>query len=133
MRNLIAVVLVAAVASACAPTQVTRYAWVTGLKPEKAAYYRELHAKPWPAVNAMIKKAHIRNYSIYEREIDGKPYLFSYLEYTGDNFDADLKMMATDEQTRRWWKETDPCQAPLADARKAGKIWSDATEVYHLD
>ncbi|MCF7675368.1 MAG: L-rhamnose mutarotase [Akkermansiaceae bacterium] len=133
MRNLITVVWVAAFASACAPTHVTRYAWVTGLKPEKAAYYRELHAKPWPAVNAMIKKAHIRNYSIYEREINGKTYLFSYLEYTGDNFDADMKMMGTDAETRRWWKETDPCQAPLADARKAGKIWSDAAEVYHLD
>lgn len=133
MKNAFAILLVAVFAAACAPVKVTRYAWVTGLKPEKAAYYRQLHANPWPSVNAMLKKCNIRNYSIYEREIDGKSYLFSYLEYTGNDFDADMKAMAADPETRRWWKETDPCQAPLPDARKAGKIWSDAKEVYHLD
>jgi len=133
MRNYLAILLVAAFAAACAPVKVTRYAWVTGLKPEKAAYYRQLHANPWPSVNDRLKKCNIRNYSIYEREIDGKSYLFSYLEYTGTDFDADMKAMAADPETRRWWKETDPCQAPLPDARKAGKIWSDTKEVYHLD
>jgi L-rhamnose mutarotase len=133
MNLRLTVFVVAGLAAACAPTPVQRYAWVTGLKPEKAAYYRQLHANPWPAVNAKIKECNIRNYSIYEREIDGKPYLFSYLEYTGTDFEADMKKMAADPETRRWWKETDPCQAPLPDARKAGKIWSDAKEVYHLD
>ena len=133
MKTRLALVVAAALAAACAPVQVTRYAWVTGLKPEKAATYRDLHAHPWPSVNAMLKKCNIRNYSIYEREIGGKLYLFSYLEYTGANFEADMKQMAADPETRRWWKETDPCQAPLPEARKAGKIWSDAKEVYHLD
>ena len=40
--------------------------------------------------------------------------------------------MAADPETQRWWKETDPCQSPLPDARKAGKIWSDTKEIYHL-
>ena len=133
MKIRIVLVILAALAAACAPTQVKRYAWVTGLKPEKAAYYRQLHANPWPAINAKIKECNIRNYSIYEREINGKSYLFSYLEYTGKDFDADMKKMAADPETHRWWKETDPCQAPLPDALKAGKIWSDANEVYHLD
>lgn len=109
-----------------------RYAWVTGLKPEKAAYYKELHAKPWPAVNAMIKSCHIQNFSIHLREIEGKPYLFAYLEYTGSDFDADMKRMAADPETQRWWKETDPCQQPLPDAAAKGKIWSDTEEVYFL-
>jgi L-rhamnose mutarotase len=84
-------------------------------------------------VNAKLKECNIRNYSIYEREINGKIYLFSYLEYTGKNFDADIKKMAADPETQRWWKQTDPCQAPLPDALKAGKIWSDTKELYHLD
>lgn len=102
------------------------------MKPEKAAYYEQLHANPWPAVNRRLKQCHIQNYSIYEREIDGKLYLFSYLEYTGTNFDADMKKMAADPETQRWWKETDPCQAPLPDAAGKGKIWSDTKEVYFL-
>jgi L-rhamnose mutarotase len=109
-----------------------RFGWVTGLKPEKADYYRRLHAHPWPGVNRMIKACHIRNFSIYEREIDGKLYLFAYLEYTGKDFDADMKKMAADPETQRWWKQTDPCQLPLPDAAAAGKIWADAHEIYHL-
>ena len=109
-----------------------RYAWVTGLNPEKAEQYRKLHANPWPGVNRMIKDCHIRNFSIYEREIEGRLYLFAYLEYTGSDFDADMKKMAADPETQRWWQQTDPCQLPLPDAAAKGKIWSDATEVYHL-
>lgn len=133
MKNPLLCIIIAALAASCAPTKVQRYAWVTGLKPQKADYYRKLHADPWPAVNAKLKECNIRNYSIYEREIDGRIYLFSYLEYTGNNFQADMEKMAADPETRRWWKETDPCQAPLPEALKAGKIWSDTREIYHLD
>ena len=118
----------------CATTsqEPQRFAWVTGLKPEKAEYYRQLHAHPWPGVNKMIKECHIQNFSIYERELDGKTYLFAYLEYTGQDFAADMKKMAADPETQRWWKETDPCQSPLPDADSSGRIWADTKEVYHL-
>ncbi len=118
--------------TAKAPSAPQRFAWITGLKPEKAAYYRELHAHPWPAVNRMIKDCNIQNFSIYEREIEGKTYLFAYLEYTGTDFAADMARMAADPETQRWWKETDPCQSPLPDAAAAKKIWADLKEVYHL-
>ena len=114
------------------PAEPKRFAWVTGLKPEKAAYYKDLHAHPWPAVNKMIHDCNIRNFSIHLREIDGKQYLFAYLEYVGTDFDADMKKMAADPETQRWWKETDPCQSPLPDAAAKGKIWSDTEEVYFL-
>ncbi len=109
-----------------------RFAWITGLKPEKADHYRQLHAHPWPSVNKMIQDCHIRNFSIYERAIEGKLYLFAYLEYTGTNFEADMKRMAADPETQRWWKETDPCQSPLPEAATQGKIWADMKEVYRL-
>src|SRR5882757_7988543 len=97
-----------------------RYAWVTGLKPDRAADYENLHAHPWPAVLKQIKASHIQNFSIHEREIEGRLYLFAYLEYTGTNFDLDMKRMAADPETQRWWRETDPCQLPLPDAAAAG-------------
>jgi L-rhamnose mutarotase len=125
----LAVTLLSGCATQKAPQ---RYAWVTGLKSEKAAYYEQLHANPWPNVSKMIKACHIQNFSIHEREIEGKLYLFAYLEYTGANFEADMKRMATDPETQRWWKETDPCQSPLPDAATAGKIWADTKEVYFL-
>ena len=123
---------IAALLAGCATRQPERYAWVTGLKPDKAALYRDLHAHPWPAVNEMIKRCHIQNFSIHEREIEGKLYLFAYLEYTGKDFDEDMKKMAADPETQHWWKETDPCQSPLPDAVAKGKIWADTKELYFL-
>ena len=109
-----------------------RYAWITGLKPEAAAKYEDLHAHTWPGVTRMNKECHIQNFSINKIEIDGKLYLFAHLEYTGDDFDADMKKMAADPEVQRWWKETDPCQLPLPAAAAKGKIWTDMTEVYFM-
>jgi L-rhamnose mutarotase len=133
MKPIIALLLACFLTGCMAqPPAPKRFAWVTGLKPEKAAHYKELHAHPWPAINRMLKECKIQNYSIHLKEIDGKPYLFSYLEYAGDDWEGDMKRMAADPETQRWWKETDPCQAPLPDAAAAGKIWSDMEEVYFL-
>ncbi|MHB1310363.1 MAG: L-rhamnose mutarotase [Limisphaerales bacterium] len=126
-------VLTALLLAGCAaPQPAQRHVWVTGLKPEKADYYRQLHADPWPSVNRMLKECHVRNFSIHEREIDGRLYLVAYLEYTGADFEGDMTRMAADPETQRWWKETDPCQSPLPDALAKGKIWSETRELYHL-
>lgn len=110
-----------------------RYASITGLKPDKVEQYKYLHAHVWPAVLKKIKECNIRNYSIYIKQVDGKPYLFSYFEYTGDDFGADMKKMAADSITRKWWQETDPTQIPLPDAAAKRKIWSDMEEVFHAN
>jgi L-rhamnose mutarotase len=114
-------------ASAAAP--VRRFGSVIGLRPDKERYYRELHANVWPGVLACIARANIRNYSIYVAELAGKKYLFSYFEYVGCDFDADMAAIAADPETRRWWQETDPCQVQLPD-RKPGANWSDLEMVF---
>ncbi len=105
-----------------------RYGWIIKVKSEKLEEYKALHAHPWPGVNNMLKESNIRNYSIFYR--DG--YLFSYLEYTGDDFEADMQSMAEDSLTQEWWKLTDPCQEPVESAGE-GVWWADMEEVYHLD
>lgn len=110
-----------------------RFGSVTGLKPEKAAYYKQLHAETWPGVLKKIEECNIRNYSIYLHEIEGKPYLFSYYEYIGDNYEEDMKKMAEDSVTQAWWRETDPCQVPLPQASAGNKIWTNMEEVFHTD
>ena len=110
-----------------------RVGMVTGLKPEKMAYYKELHANTWEGVLRAIKEYNIRNFSIYLKKIDDKYYLFSYYEYIGDNYELDMKKIAADSTTQRWWRETDPCQQPLPDAAAKGMIWSTMEEVFHAD
>ena len=115
-----------------APAALQRFAFVTLLKPERAAYYQQLHADTWPGVCRKIQSVHIRNYSIYLKEIDGQECLFSYFEYTGDNFADDMAEMARDPETQRWWDETKPCLIPLPDVVGKDEVWSQAREVFHL-
>lgn len=111
---------------------VKRYGSVIGLTAEKERYYRELHANVWPAIIERLQKSNIRNYSIYMSEIEGKKYLFSYLEYTGRDFETDMRAIAEDAETQRWWRETDPCQFQLP-TRKPGANWSDMEMVLLME
>ena len=110
-----------------------RYGSVIGVKRETLERYVELHKAVWPGVLKQIRNSNIRNYSIYLGELDdGNLYLFSYFEYIGDDFEADMKAMAKDPTTQKWWKETDPLQIPQK-KRKPGEHWMTMEEVFHTD
>ncbi|HEU5123318.1 MAG TPA: L-rhamnose mutarotase [Verrucomicrobiae bacterium] len=110
-----------------------RYGMVIGLRAEKLDEYKKLHAAVWPGVLRMIKECNIRNYSIYLRQMDnGEHYLFSYFEYTGNDFAADMARMAADPETQRWWSVCIPCQKPL-ESRAKEEWWAAMEEVFHLD
>ena len=105
-----------------------RYGSVIGVRPEKLEEYKKLHAAVWPSVLKTITECNIRNYSIYY--YDG--LLFSYFEYIGKNYDADMEKMAADPITQKWWDVCKPCQKPL-ESRKMDEWWADAEEVFHCD
>jgi len=110
-----------------------RYGWIIGVKEDKIDEYKKLHAAVWPEVLDMIKQCNIRNYSIYLRKLpDGSSYLFSYLEYTGSDFAADMAKMAADPMTQKWWDVCMPCQEPLPD-KAQDEWWADMEEVFHVD
>ena len=98
---------------------MTRYASVIGMKPENRAEYERLHADVWPDVLAKIYECNIRNYSIYRYG----ELLFSYFEYIGTDFDADMAKMAEDPMTQKWWDVCKPLQSPVAD-RADGEWWA---------
>jgi L-rhamnose mutarotase len=107
---------------------VKRFAQLIKLKPEKADYYKKLHANPWPCVVKKIKECNIQNYSIF---VTPDSYLLAYFEYTGDDFKTDMKKMADDECTQQWWKKTDPCQESVSN--NPGEWWLNLEEVFHTD
>ncbi len=88
------------------------------LRPEYQERYIILHKHVFPEVLDRIQKSNIRNYSIFLK--DGM--LFSYYEYVGSSYDADMKAIG-DTVTNEWWKLTDPMQEPLSD-RKEGEWWA---------
>ncbi len=107
-----------------------RMGMVIGLKPEKIAEYKRLHAAVWPDILDMISKCNIRNYSIFLKEPEN--LLFGYWEYHGEDFEADAAKMAADPRTQEWWDVCMPCQEPL-DTRKDGEWWAMMEEVFHHD
>lgn len=107
-----------------------RYGSVIGLRASRIKQYKKLHAAVWPDVLRMIRRCHIRNYSIFLRRIAGRYYLFSYFEYTGKDYEADMAKMAADPTTQEWWKLCIPCQVPLPDRAK-GQWWASMEEVFH--
>lgn len=110
-----------------------RYGTVVGIYPDKIDEYKRLHAAAWPEILKMIYACNIRNYSIFLRTLeDGRPYLFSYFEYVGSDFAADMARMAADPITQQWWAVCKPCHKPLAD-RAPGEWWASMEEVFHTD
>lgn len=110
-----------------------RFGSVIGLRPEKIEEYKRLHAAIFPEVAKALRAANIRNYSIYLRKLpDGNHYLFSYFEYVGNDFQADMAPMGSNPEVKRWLALTDPCQKPLAD-RREGEWWASMEEVFHQE
>jgi L-rhamnose mutarotase len=105
-----------------------RHGQLIKVRPEKLEEYKRLHANIWPGVAKMIEECNIRNYSIYQK--DG--FLFAYFEYVGDDFTADMKKMAADPTTQKWWDVCMPCQEPL-ETREEGEWWAEMEEVFHQD
>ncbi len=111
--------------------EMKRYGMVIGLREEKIEEYKKLHASVWPDVLKTIEDCNIQNYSIYLRKLDDEQYyLFSYFEYTGEDFQKDMEKMAADPTTQKWWDVCKPCQKPLEDCAE-GEWWTQMEEVFH--
>lgn len=104
-----------------------RIGMVIGVKPDTIEEYKRLHAAVWPEVLARISACNIRNYSIFLTEPEN--LLFSFFEYHGTDYAADMAKMAADPKTQEWWAVCMPCQAPL-DTRKEGEWWANMEEVF---
>ena len=73
-----------------------RFGQLIGVDPALLETYKSYLAAVWPEVLEMIKACNISNYSIYYKN----NMLFAYMEYTGDDFAADMAKMAADPKTQ---------------------------------
>jgi L-rhamnose mutarotase len=107
---------------------VKRYGQLLKLRPEHEAEYVRQHAAVWPEVLDRIHRSNIRNYSIFLK--DGM--LFAYFEYVGSDFQADMRAMAADAATQRWWALMEPMQEKWPTANLE-EWWTTMPEVFHQD
>ncbi len=106
-----------------------RMGMVIGITEENIAEYKRLHADVWPDVLARLKQSNISNYSIFLRVPEN--LMFSYWEYTGSDYEADMQAIAEHEVTQKWWSICGPMQAPL-ESRNDGEWWASMEEVFFL-
>ena len=74
-----------------------RIGFLIRVKPEKLEEYKKIHADVWPDLLAELKKAGMRNYSLWLRP-DGME--FGYLEC--DNWKETCDYLATSDAHSRW-------------------------------
>jgi L-rhamnose mutarotase len=127
VRALLGVMIVVLIG--CTQTKVKHIGMVIGIKPEKIAEYKKLHADSYSGVRDLLNKYNMHNFSIYLHEIDGKYYEFGYYEYTGNNYEGDMARLAAEPRNKKWLSICDPMQIPL----KGYKSWAQMEEVYHND
>ena len=105
-----------------------RVGQVIGLRHDRIEEYERLHAEAWPGVLAAIRRANIRNYSIFRHGTQ----LFAYYEYVGEDYAGDMAAMAADPIVQDWWRLTDAMQEPLPE-RDPSEWWLTIPEVFHTD
>ena len=105
-----------------------RMAHVVEIKPEWIEEYERIHVDVWPEVLAALTAANIANYSIFRHG----ELLFSYWEYHGDDYDADMAAIAADPVSKKWNDLTDAMLRPAAGAGP-NQFALPIPEVFHLD
>jgi L-rhamnose mutarotase len=107
---------------------VRRVGMVIGIKSDQISAYEALHAASNPGVRDLLTKYHMQNFSIYIHQLeDGKYYLFGYYEYTGNDYEGDMKKLGGEPRNQQWLSVTGPMQIPLP----GEKSWAMMEEAYH--
>ena len=104
-----------------------RVGMVIKLKEESLAEYKKLHADGTTGVRDLLMKYNLHNFSIFLTRLeDGNYYEFGYYEYTGEDFDRDMRALSEEPRNIEWLKICDPMQEPIGEA----KGWKEMETVY---
>jgi L-rhamnose mutarotase len=90
---------------------MTRYAWVLEVRPGYEEEYKKRHDEIWPEMLDALRKAGIRNYSIFRHGLT----LFGYFET--DDLDRTRAILKTDPVNARWGKSMAPIMKIEIDER----------------
>jgi L-rhamnose mutarotase len=105
-----------------------RIGQVIGIKPEHLARYIQMHDECWPEIVAANTACNIHNYTIFLYN----DLLFSYGEYMGTDYAADMARLAASPRMQEWWALMSPMQQPVPE-RQPGEHWARLRAVYHQD
>jgi L-rhamnose mutarotase len=108
---------------------IKRVGMIIGIRSDKIEEYKKLHADSNRGVRDLLRKYHMRNFSIFLQQLDRKWYEFGYYEYDGADFEGDMARLAAEPRNIEWMKLCDPLQLPLPGARG----WTEMERIYFND
>ena len=109
---------------------IKRVGRVIEIKEDRLEEYKSLHAGCNPGVRDLLSAVNIQNFSIYVTQFpDGKYYLFSYYEYTGEDYQADMAKLGAEPRIKKWLEMCDAMQISLQ--KESG--WKVMDPVYYND
>lgn len=102
-------------------------AFVAQVRRERLAEYAALHAAPWPEHMAVLKAAHIEDYTIHLDE--PRALLFARFTYTGTDLNADMARVDAHPVACAWDAVTRECMLIPEGATDA---WVALSPVFRL-
>ena len=100
-----------------------RSAFVLEVRPERIAEYVEAHRTVWPAMLDALRRAGIRNYTIFRHGTQ----MFGYFE--SDDLEASSRFMAQQDVSARW----QDAMAELLEARVPDGGAPALEEIFRLE
>jgi L-rhamnose mutarotase len=100
-----------------------RVAMVVKIKKEIVDEYKKIHADNHPGVRHLLRKYHMRNFSIFLVQLaDGEWYEFGYYEYWGNDLEGDMAKLDAEPENARWLELCDPMQEGILPGQKGWKV-----------
>ena len=101
------------------------------IKPECIEEYTRLqevdvYSEKWSGVLELIRQCNIQNYSIFIED----DVVFGYFEYTGEDYEADMKKMSDDPLNKEWWAHTRPCFTKYKEGSQEA-FYTDMKQIFH--
>ena len=135
MKRVCVVACVCMLAVGCATfrPEVHRFGQIASVQPDKVERLKELYGEMAPEVAAALKECHIRNYSVYLKDLErNEPCLFGYFEYVGKDLEGDLAKMKKNSVIQGWKTAVGrECLAKRAPSDPSW--WTDMEEVFYYD
>lgn len=105
-----------------------RVGMVVRLKEDMIDEYKKLHADDYKGVRDLLIKYNMRNFSIFLIQLeDGNHYEFGYYEYTGLDFEEDMKKLALEPRNKAWLEVCDAMQIPL----EGYSSWAEMDQIFY--
>lgn len=102
-----------------------RFGTLTKLKSEAKSEYIKVHDEIWDEVVRVNDKYNFHNFTIFAYG----DYLFSYYEYTGTDYDGDIKKKLAEPIIGKWCEMTGRCTEEVMDDVKTVRL----EEIWHND